>query len=93
MWGGDCDARSGWRGCIDLDSGPFAVKLASAVVSAMPPEAGKAWLRKWDAVLANGLNVTTLDPDGSGLPWINRSRQLIGFGFQDGEYMSGGANP
>ena len=91
-WGQRCNQTVGaplWRSCIDLDSGPFAVKMADAIVSALPEHDGKAFFLKWHAALANGLNVTTLDPDGSGLPWINSSRQLIGYGFQDGEYMSG----
>ena len=91
-WGQRCNQTVGapeWRSCIDLDSGPFAVKMADVLVSGMPTDAGEAFFLKWEAALANGLKVTTLDPDGSGLPWINSSRQLIGYGFQDGEYMSG----
>ena len=91
-WGQRCNQTVGaplWRSCIDLDSGPFAVKLATAVISAMTAEEGREFFLRWERTLANGLAVTTLDPDGSGLPWINSSRQLIGYGFQDGEYMSG----
>ena len=28
-----------WRSCIDLDSGPFAIKLAAALIGAMPTAA------------------------------------------------------
>ena len=85
----DLNGATDGNSFIFLDSGPFAVKMADAIVSALPEHDGKAFFLKWHAALANGLNVTTLDPDGSGLPWINSSRQLIGYGFQDGEYMSG----
>ena len=91
-WGQRCNQSVGaplWRSCIDLDSGPFGVKLAAAVMSTMTSAGRMSFVTKWERVLANGLNVTTLDPNGSGLPWINSSRQLIGYGFQDGEYMSG----
>ena len=76
---------------IFLDSGPFAVKLASTLVSAMSPDEGKAWFLKWEAALSKGLNATTLDPNGSGLPWIDPAKPepSRGYGFQDGEYMSG----
>jgi len=63
--------------------------MAAALVGAMPPAEGKAWFLKWQASLYNALNVTTLNPNGTGLAWISPSRQLIGYGFQDGEYMSG----
>jgi hypothetical protein len=84
---GEVDANS----FIFLDSGPFAVKLAHALISAMVPAEGKAFFLKWEAALARGLNATTLNPDGSGLPWIDPARPTPsrGYGFQDGEYMSG----
>ena len=34
----------------------------------------RLWFIEWEPALAAGLTVTTLDPDGSGLPWINASR-------------------
>jgi hypothetical protein len=91
-WGQRCNQTVGapqWRSCIDLDSGPFAVKMAAALIGAMEPAEGKLWFEKWEAKLHHALNVTTLDPNNTGLPWISPSRQLIGYGFQDGEYMSG----
>jgi hypothetical protein len=76
-------------GCLRMQSGPFAVKMADALIGAMPEADAAAWFLKWEAALSNALNVTTLNPNGTGLPWISRTRQLIGYGFQDGEYMSG----
>lgn len=45
-WGQRCNQTPGapmWRSCIDLDSGPFAITMASAVIAEMPPADGIAW--------------------------------------------------
>ena len=85
--GGKSDANS----YIFLDSGPFAIKLAAALISAMTAEEGKAFFLKWQTALSRGLNATTLNPNGQGLPWIDPARPAPsrGYGFQDGEYLSG----
>lgn len=43
------------------------VKLAAAVIGAMPKAQGMQWFLKWETALNTGLDVTTLDPSGSGL--------------------------
>ncbi len=84
-WGQRCNQTVGapqWRSCIDLDSGPFAIKMAAALISAMPEAEGVAWFTKWEPALVKALKVTTLNPNGTGLPWISPSRQLIGVSFR-----------
>ena len=84
-WGQRCNQTVGapqWRSCIDLDSGPFAIKMAASLISAMPEAEGVAWFTKWEPALVKALKVTTLNPNVTGLPWISPSRQLIGVSFR-----------
>jgi hypothetical protein len=79
----------GWEQCLTLDTSSFAVKLAAHIWERMTPSGGAAFYKKWLPTLLLSLNVTTKDPDGSGLLWSNTSRPQLGYGFQDGETKSG----
>ena len=88
-----CNGTEGapaWRGCQDLDTGSFAVKLAAHIWQAMESRAERdAWYSKWGKTLARALNATTRSSDGSGMVWSNTSRPQVGYGFQDMEVKSG----
>jgi hypothetical protein len=68
-----CNSTEGapdWRGCLDLDTAPFAVKLAAHVWDRLESKAARdAWLDKWGDTLERALNATPTSPDGSGLVW------------------------
>jgi hypothetical protein len=76
----------GWKGCIDLDSGPFAVKFAALF---MQQNGSSTFFTEHARALHRGMDATTLDPSDNGVPYIDPARNLIGYGFRDGEYTNG----